>query len=188
MTWKPEPLTLHWPVTTADGVKITSLELRPFDVAEHRAALLRAGEDEDARFEELAILATGQAREVIEELKRPDYISLSLRLSEYINLPASFFLAETPTDPDDAPLLMPIKSFGREIDRLQLQVPTMKATKAMTKLKDTHEQSVFISAHCTGIAATDITRLCVPDWTQLQERLHDFLNQPAAYFQKATST
>lgn len=186
MTWKPEPLTLHWPITTATGVKIESLELRPFDVAEHRAALLRAGEDDDARFEELAILATGQPREVIEELKRPDYISLSQRLSEYVNFPSSFFLGQTPADPDDTPLLMPIKSFGREIDRLQLQVPTMKATKAMTKLKDAAERSVFISAHCTGIA--DITKLCVPDWTQLQGRLADFLNQPAAYFQKATST
>jgi len=188
MTWKPEPLTLRWPVTTADGETIEILELRPFDVAEHRAALLRAGKDDDDQFEELAILATGQPREVIEELKRPDYISLSNRLSEYVNLSSAFFRGESPKDPDDLPLLRPIKSFGRDVDRLQLQVPTMKATKAMTKLKDPGERSVFISAHCTGIAATDITKLCVPDWTQLQERLNDFLNRPADFFQKTTLT
>jgi hypothetical protein len=188
MSWNPEPLTLHWPITTSAGQTLTALELRPFDVAEHRAALHRAGEDDDDRFEELAILATGQPREVIEALKRPDYISLSQRLSEYVNLPAAFFLGKSPEDPDDLELLRPIKTFGRDVERLQLQVPTMGATKAMTKLKDAAERSIFISAHCTGIAATDITKLCVPDWTQLQGRLADFLNQPAAYFQKTTST
>lgn len=188
MTWKPEPLTLRWPVTTADGVKIESLELRPFDVAEHRGALLRAGNDDDDQFEELAILATGQPREVIEDLKRPDYISLVSRLSEYVNLSSTFFLGAAPKDPDDIPLLRPIKTFGRDVDRLQLQVPTMKATKAMTKLKDGHERAVFISAHCTGIAATDIPKLSLPDWNQLQERLNDFLNKPADFFQKATLT
>jgi hypothetical protein len=187
MTWKPEPLPLQWPVTTEGGETLAVLELRAFDVAEHRAALARAGKDEDARFEHLAVLATGQPLEVIEALKRPDYVSLSARLSEYVNLPASFFLGKTPEDPDDAPLLIPIKVFGREFDRLALEVPTMKATKVMVKMKTDADRTDFISSHCTGIAPAEITRLSIPDWTQLQVRLSDFLNKPAAFFQSATS-
>lgn len=187
MSWKPEPLTLRWPVTNEDGQTLTVLELRAFNVAEHRAALARAGDDEDARFEQLAVLATGQPLEVIEELKRPDYVSLSKRLSEYVNLPASYFSGKKPADPDDAPLLVPIKVFGRELERLAIEVPTMKATKVMLKMKTDAERTDFISSHCTGIAPTEITRLSVPDWTQLQVRLDDFLNKPAAFFQSATS-
>jgi hypothetical protein len=187
MTWNPEPLTLRWPVAGADGKTLTAFELRAFCVAEHRAALERAGPDDDARFEQLAVLATGQPLEVIESLKRPDYVSLSARLAEYVNLPATFFFGQAPADPDDAPLLVPIKAFGRDIDRLALEVPTMKATKVMVKLKTDAERTDFISSHCTGIAPAEITRLSIPDWTQLQVRLSDFLNKPAAFFQSATS-
>ncbi|OEC32888.1 Phage tail assembly chaperone protein, E, or 41 or 14 [Pseudomonas cuatrocienegasensis] len=187
MTWKPEPLTLQWPVTTEAGETLTVLELRAFNVDEHRAALARAGDDEDARFEQLAVLATGHPLEVIEELKRPDYVTLSKRLSEYVNMPASFFSGKKPENLDDAPLLVPIKVMGRLVERLALEVPTMKATKVMVKMKTDHDRTDFISAHCTGIAPQEITRLSIPDWTQLQVRLSDFLNKPAAFFQSATS-
>lgn len=187
MSWKPEPLTLWRPVTTAAGQTLTALDLRAFTVAEHRAALAIAGDDEDARFEQLAVLATGQPLEVIEDLKRPDYVSLSARLSEYVNLPASYFSGKKPENLDDAPLLVPIKVFGRELERLAIEVPTMKATKVMMKMKTDAERTDFISSHCTGIAVSEIVRLSVPDWTQLQVRLNDFLNKPAAFFQSATS-
>ena len=105
-----------------------------------------------------------------------------------MRLPASYFLGSKPENPDDAPLLIPIKAVGREVDRLSLQVPAMKATKVMRKMKTAQERADFISAHCTGLSLVEITRLSVPDWNQLQERLNDFLNKPADFFQSATST
>jgi hypothetical protein len=33
----------------------------------------------------------------------------------------------------------------------------------------------------------DLASLTVPDWTQLQVRIDDFLNKPAAFFRSATS-
>jgi hypothetical protein len=108
-------------------------------------------------------------------------------MHEYVNLPASYFLGRKPEDPDDVELLVPIKAIGRTVDRLALQVPAMKATKVMRKLKTDVERADFISAHCTGLSTVEIVRLSLPDWTQLQERLHAFLNKPADYFPNATS-
>jgi len=33
----------------------------------------------------------------------------------------------------------------------------------------------------------DLDGLTVPDWTELQERIDDFLNKPADFFRSATS-
>lgn len=187
MTWKPEPHTLQWPLERANAAPLTAVTLRPFTVAEHRAALAGVGDDEDDQFEALLLMATGLEQADLEQIKRPDYVSLSGLVHDYVRLPASYFLGSAPADPDDAPLLVPIKAFGRDVDRLCLQVPAMKATKIMRKLKTVDERSIFISAHCTGLSTEDVTRLSVPDWNQLQARLNDFLNKPAAYFQSATS-
>ncbi|EMO7933188.1 phage tail assembly protein [Pseudomonas aeruginosa] len=187
MTWKPEPHPLRWPVTTEGGETLTSIELRALTVEEHRAALATVGDDEDDQFEALLLAATGLSLSVLEQIKRPDYVSLVKRMHEYVNLPASYFLGRKPEDPDDVELLVPIKAIGRTVDRLALQVPAMKATKVMRKLKTDVERADFISAHCTGLSTVEIVRLSLPDWTQLQERLHAFLNKPADYFPNATS-
>jgi len=185
--WKPDDLKLRWPVVNADGEPLAALPVRAFTVEEHRAALERAGEDEHSQFEQLAVLATGHPLTVIESLKRPDFISLTKRIAEYVNLPASYFSGQKPADPDEFPLLVPIKGMGRTYDTLTLRVPSMGATKAMMKHKDELQRTDFISAHCTGLAVAELLRLSIPDWTQLQVRLNDFLNQPADYFQSATS-
>lgn len=187
MTWKPEPHPLRWPVTTEGGETLTSIELRAFTAEEHRKALAAVGTDEDDQAEALLLLATGLPLSVLEQIKRPDYVSLLARLHEYVNLPASYFLGRKPEDPDDFELLVPIKAVGRTVDRLALQVPAMKATKIMRKLKTDVERVDFISSHCTGLSPVEIVRLSLPDWTQLQERLHAFLNKPADYFPNATS-
>lgn len=187
MSWKPEPHTLRWPVTLEGGETLTTIDLRAFTVEEHRAALASVGTDEEEQFEALLLVATGLPVAVLEQIKRPDYVALVTRMHEYVNLPASYFLGRKPEDPDDAPLLVPIKAIGRMVDRLALQVPAMKATKVMRKLKTENERTDFISAHCTGLSTVEVLRLSIPDWTQLQERLHAFLNKPAAYFPSATS-
>lgn len=187
MTWKPTPHPLQWPIERANSEPLTAVTLRAFSVAEHRAALADVSADEDDQFEALLLLATGLDADVLEEIKRPDYVSLSKLLHEYVTMPASYFLGANPEDPDDAALLVPIKAFGRAVDRLTIQVPAMKATKIMRKLKTGTQRADFISSHCTGLSPDDITRLSVPDWNQLQVRLDDFLNKPAAYFQSATS-
>nr|WP_255337209.1 phage tail assembly protein [Pseudomonas aeruginosa] len=106
---------------------------------------------------------------------------------EYVNATPALFTGKQPESLDDWPLLVPISSFGKAIDRIQLHVPSMKATKVMSAEKDPIKAVDFISSHCTGIPPTDIGKLSLPDWNQLQGRLDDFLNKPAAFFQSATS-
>jgi hypothetical protein len=108
-------------------------------------------------------------------------------------LPTSHFLQQAgegeqaSVDPDDVTLLQPLSVAGRALAALSLEMPVLRATKAMKKLKTPKERAEFITAHCTGLMLPDLAQLTVPDWTQLQVRIDDFLNQPAAYFRNATS-
>ena len=181
-TWSLPEHTLRFPIQTGDG-ELTTISLRAFSVAEHRKAIAEAGKDNDDQFEALLRLASGLSDEVVELIKRPDYVSLSRAIHEYISLPASYFLGVTPKDPDDAPLLVPVKGMGRMIERLQLQVPSLKVSKVMRKLKTDDERADFCSANCTGLSVPEVQSLAIPDWTQLQARLNDFLNKPADFFQ-----
>lgn len=189
MTWNMPTHKLRWPITGEGGEQVTEIKLRALTVAEHREAIESVGKDADSddHFEALLLVASGLPAEVVAKIKRPDWVSLVKIIHEYVTLPASYFLGVKVADPDDAPLLVPIKAQGRVIERLPLQVPTLFATKAMRKLKTEHERTDFISSHCTGIAPAELLRLSLPDWTQLQGRLHDFLNKPADYFPLATS-
>ncbi|MGL4265025.1 MAG: phage tail assembly protein [Afipia sp.] len=181
-TWSLPEHTLRFPIQT-DAGELTTIPLRAFSVAEHRKALAEVGKDEDDQFEALLRLASGLSEEVLDQVKRPDYVSMAEKIYEYISLPASYFLESVPKDPDDAPLLVPIKGVGRMIERLQLQVPSLKVSKVMRKLKTDAERADFCSANCTGLSVPEIQSMAVPDWTQLQARLNDFLNKPADFFQ-----
>lgn len=189
MTWSMSTHKLRWPITGEGGVQLTEIPLRALTVGDHRAAIESAGPnaDSDDHFEALLLSASGLPPETVSQIKRPDWVSLVKIIHEYVTLPASYFLGIKVADPDDAPLLVPIKAGGRVIDRLPLQVPTLFATKAMRKFKTDNERTDFISTHCTGIAPVELLSLSLPDWTQLQGRLHDFLNKPADYFPLATS-
>jgi hypothetical protein len=103
--------------------------------------------------------------------------------------PASFFLNAHEAPPYDQPvqLLLPLEAAGRTLTELPLEMPALRATKVMKKLATNKERAEFITAHCTGLMIPDLSGLTVPDWTELQERIDDFLNQPADFFRNATS-
>ncbi|MCE0871063.1 phage tail assembly protein [Pseudomonas alloputida] len=187
MTWKPQSHTLQWPIVIEGAAAITVVEMKAFTVGEHRAALATVGNDEDEQFEALLLVATGLEPKVLEQMKRPDYVSISKQLFEYVRKPAGEFMEAAPADPDDVPLLVPFQGVGRMIERMTLEVPAMKATKVMRKLKTAEERADFISSACTGLSTPELMRMSVPDWNQLQERVGDFLNKPADYFRSVTS-
>ena len=128
-----------------------------------------------------------------DQLKRPDYVSIAQYVHQMSTLPASHFLASgeeaaKPSDAsDEVTLLQPLAAAGRTLTSLPLEMPVLRATKAMKKLKTPKERAEFITAHCTGLMLPDLASLTVPDWTQLQVRIDDFLNKPADFFRSATS-
>lgn len=190
--WQMPPHVLAFPVSLDNGEALDEIPLRPISVAEHRAALAKAGKDDDAQFEALIELATGLPASVLEQLKQPDYVSLVERIYNYIKFTPSYFTGVEPDSPDDFALLVPIRAFvggvPKIIDRLQIEVPPMKVSKMMRKLKTPNERADFVTAHCVGLSVPDVQNLSLPDWSHLQERLNDFLNKPGAFFQSATST
>ncbi len=196
MSWMPPQHDLLSPITGDDGSQINQIQLKPLFYAAQKEALERAGDDEDDQFFELALLATGLSVKELDQLKRPDYVSIAQYVHEMSTQPASFFLdqvedaeksADPDPDPDQIQLLQALAVTGRTVDSLSLEMPALRATKVMKKLKTAKERAEFITAHCTGLMIPDLALMTVPDWTQLQVRIDDFLNQPAAYFRNATS-
>ena len=192
MSWMPPKHVLLSPITGDDGAEIEQIQLKPLYYAAQKEALARAGDDEDDQFFELAKLATGLSVKELDQLKRPDYVSIAQYVHEMSTRPASYFLeqqaqGEQSVDPDQVSLLQPLNVAGRSMTSLTLEMPVLRATKAMKKLKTAKERAEFITAHCTGLMLPDLDLLTVPDWTQLQVRIDDFLNKPADYFRSATS-
>lgn len=192
MSWMPPKHELLTPITGDDGSEIEQIQLKPLYYAAQKEALTRAGDDEDDQFFELAKLATGLSVKELDQLKRPDYVSIAQYVHEMSTRPASYFLeqqaqGEQSVDPDQVHLLQPLNAAGRSMTSLTLEMPVLRATKAMKKLKTAKERAEFITAHCTGLMLPDLDLLTVPDWTQLQVRIDDFLNKPADFFRSATS-
>ena len=190
MAWMPALHVLLSPITADTGAVIEQIQLKPLFYAPQKEALARAGDDEDEQFFELAKLATGLSEKELDQLKRPDYVTIAQYVHEMSTRPTSFFLGEPQHPAHDQPvqLLLPLDAAGRSHTELPLEMPALRATKVMKKLATNKERAEFITAHCTGLMIPDLAGLTVPDWTALQERIDDFLNQPAAFFRNATST
>ena len=191
MSWTPPVHVLLSPITADNQSQIEQIQLKPLFYAAQKEALVRAGDDEDDQFFELALLATGLSVKELDQLKRPDYVSIAQYVHEMSTRPSSYFLeqeeGEQAADPDQVQLLQPLNAAGRSTTSLTLEMPVLRATKAMKKLKAAKERAEFITAHCTGLMLPDLDLLTVPDWTQLQVRIDDFLNKPADFFRSATS-
>ena len=189
MAWMPPLHLLLSPITADTGATVEQVQLKPLYYAAQKDALARAGDDEDDQFFELAKLATGLSEKELDQLKRPDYVSIAQYVHEMSTRPASFFLGESEaaSSHEQVKLLLPLDAAGRALTELSLEMPALRATKVMKKLATNKERAEFITAHCTGLMIPDLSHLTVPDWTELQERIDDFLNQPAAFFRNATS-
>lgn len=199
MSWTPPIHALLCPITADDESQIAQIQLKPLFYAAQKEALARAGDDEDDQFFELAKLATGLSATELDQLKRPDYVSIAQYVHDMSTRPSAYFLepgdddrpGETApnesADDDQVHLLLPIEIAGQRLTSLSLEMPALRATKVMKKLKTAKERAEFITAHCTGLMLPDLALLSVPDWTQLQGRIDDFLNKPADFFRNATS-
>jgi hypothetical protein len=192
MAWMPPLHILLSPITADTGATIEQIQLKPLFYAAQKDALARAGDDEDDQFFELAKLATGLSEKELDQLKRPDYVSIAQYVHDMSTRPASFFLDESRTPGDSTiteqvKLLLPLNAAGRTLTDVTLEMPALRATKAMKKLATNKERAEFITAHCTGLMIPDLADLSVPDWTELQGRIDDFLNKPADFFRSATS-
>ncbi|RBJ70275.1 phage tail assembly protein, partial [Pseudomonas sp. MWU12-2534b] len=82
MSWMPPKHDLLSPISGDDGAQIEQIQLKPLFYAAQKEALERAGDDEDDQFFELALLATGLSVKELDQLKRPDYVSIAQYVHE----------------------------------------------------------------------------------------------------------
>lgn len=143
MAWMPPLHRLLSAITADTGAKIEQVQLKPLYYAAQKDALARAGDDEDDQFFELAKLATGLSEKELDQLKRPDYVSIAQYVHEMSTRPASFFLNEAQQSSHDQPiqLLLPLDAAGRTLTELPLEMPALRATKAMKKLATNKERA-----------------------------------------------
>ena len=94
MSWTPPVHALLSPIAADDQSSIEQIQLKPLYYAAQKEALTRAGDDEDDQFFELALLATGLSVKELDQLKRPDYVSIAQYVHEMSTLPTSHFLEQ----------------------------------------------------------------------------------------------
>ena len=184
-TWTPAPMPELW-LLEHDGERLEALTLRPVTKAEYDEHVVPL-DNGTQQFVAMATLATGLPEKVIKQLKRPDFNSLAAWLREMSGKSADEF--RDITDPDAPELLVPITGDdGRQIDQVTLEVPGLEATILMEKKPNLEDQNWFINIHCTGLSRSELGRLSLPDWNQIQARITRFLADTGDCFRGVTST
>lgn len=88
-------------------------------------------------------------------------------------------------DSDAPSLLLPIEGDdGTSKSGYKLKPPTVAMTDLMDEYADEWKRTLFISQSCSGFTESELMRLSVPDWNQMQARLIDFLGESADYFRR----
>ncbi|ADZ91111.1 hypothetical protein GV054_09205 [Marinomonas mediterranea] len=179
---------LVWPIDSDKGEQIHQITFQLMDMETHRA-LSQSIQNDDTKLLRACICeSTGLTDKELKRLVTPDYTSIQTKVLELMNATASKLMDNKNAFDLNAPLLLqPINGDdGRDINQYKLKPPTVATTDLMDTHEDEWQRTLFISSSCTGLSQTELGRLSLPDWNQLQERLIDFLEKPAAYFRQTT--
>ena len=202
-------ITLVYPLTTATGV-LSELTVSTLSAKQTREIGRKYDTDNDpSGFHamdqefELATAMTGQPDDVIAQLKKPDYNSLTAQIDRLTNYNSEELLAEDTDEQreagnaviplafnkDNPPLLVPVNDpITGDITHCQMQPPTVGLTRQLRNEKDAHKRGMMVASTCTGLHPDIIDQFHMPDFNYLMERVTDFLSQPGAFFQTETLT
>lgn len=207
------PHTLHWPIEGDKGQSLKQIQIKTITMAIHQKLTQQYKGQDLALLHACMRASTGLSNAELERLVTPDYNSLQTSVLALMQKTASNLLLEQQsgdnepdsTEPDSTELdlnefaksdadsnmpqlLVPIQGDDGEFKQTyHLRPPTVRTTILMETHKDEWERTLFISASCSGLSREELGRLSLPDWNQLQERLIDFLQQPADFFRRETS-
>lgn len=184
--FEPKTHSLVWPIEDDQNQPIQTIQIQPITMGQHRN-LSKTHKADDTKLLRFCIIqSTGLNEKSLKQLVTPDYTSIQNQVLELINTSASK-LIEGPFDPAEPTLLIPIEGDnGQQKAHYKLKPPTVATTDLMDAYSDEWQRTIFISSSCTGFSQTELERLSLPDWNQLQERLIDFLEKSADYFRPKT--
>lgn len=202
-------IPLVFPITTATGV-ISELTVSTLPAKQTREIGKKHDTENDPTgfnaldYEfELVTAMTGQPDDIIAQLKKPDYNSLTVQVDRLTNSNTEELLEEDQEAQREAgkqvkplayskdnPLLLVGVSdpIGGHITSYQMQPPTVGLTRQIRIEKDGHKRGMMVACSCTGLHQDVIDQFHMPDFNQLMERVHDFLSQPGDFFQTETLT
>ncbi|WP_125782824.1 phage tail assembly protein [Pseudoalteromonas rubra] len=174
---------LKWPINIDGDQSIENVTIAPLTVGQERELSKIHKDDEKKMLRACIVKSTGLTEQQMLQLVAPDYTTISREVLALMTKPASEFSSQD-IEHDSPVLLHPIVGdTGEQITSYTIKPPTVQCTDMMDAHKDEWERTMFISASCSGLSATELSRLSLPDWTQMQNRLLDFLTEPADFFQ-----
>ena len=182
---EPKVFKLLAPLKDDKGNELNELKARLLTIQEAWQAEDEI-KDEDLRMDHFVRLVSGLSEAELEKLPYPDFTALATFIADQLHKPASSWEGNASTK-DKHVMLMPFNHGGEYIAETRVQHPSVKAVRLRNKQKDQRDRSLFIISHCTGISVDALKLFSVPDWTELNVRVGDFLQQPTSYFQKTTS-
>jgi len=183
---------LYKPLVSDEGTPITTLTAALLTLGQNNQADTKATDDLTAS--DLRVMAvTGLSEDELNRLAAPDFNSLASYVEKQRTQPTAAFLGnkqnnQNNQNADSPTLIQPISANGGEqVNSLTLKVPTVKMIRMRDKVEgDLMTRALWLTAACTDVGPDDLLSLAMPDWIQLQMRLGDFLQQPAAYFRSGT--
>lgn len=185
--FEPKTHQLVWPIEDEQKQPIQTIQIQPITMGQHRNLSKTHKADDTKLLRACIIESTSLTETWLKQLVTPDYTSVQNQVLELINTTASQ-LMEDEFDNAIPALLIPIQGDdGQEKTSYKLRPPTVATTDLMDTYSNEWERTIFISSSCSGFSQAELERLSLPDWNQLQERLIDFLEQPADYFRPKTS-
>lgn len=179
--------TLNWPITDDKGQEVKDVVVSVLTMGQHRKFTKESNDDQEKLLRACVCASTGLSESELKRLTVPDYTSLENHVTNLMTASAKTLLNDANFDVDSPVLLVPFSGDdGLEKTTYKLKPPTVATTDLMDTHKDDFDKTIFISSSCTGFSQQELSLMSLPDWTQLQERLIDFLQKPADFFRQKT--
>ena len=179
---------LHWPITDKAGTKLKEVSIKTLTVKEHRELFQLETENDELQLKEFIKASAGLSSDQLSLLVVPDFNSIKFEVVNLINSKTIELIDDKDFDMFAPKLLIPIEGDdGQKIKGYKLKPPTVATTALMDLHKDEWDRTMFISQSCTGLSFTELFKLSLPDWNQLQGGLCDFLQKKADFYHQKTS-
>lgn len=142
-------------------------------------------QEEEEWVEEAVLALSDMTSDEFYALSSSDYNSLKNIITSMITKTSKdHWLSSVAVSHEKIQLAMPIKSDdGHIITELTMKIPTVRTRKIYRQLPTAEAKQTMITCECTGLSKTEVGRLFLPDWSQAQANINNFLNKAADFFQ-----
>ncbi len=177
--YKAKKHNLRWPIDKPNS-KIDSVEFGLISVSDHKRMAKDYDQESKDFMRACVSFVTGISIDDLKLVVKPDYNSMHKEVLRILTKPSSDFADVG--DHDSPKLINPIDGDGGVIETYKIKPPTVGVTDAMDVYETEEERTLYLCSTCTGLSVSELGEMSLPDWTHLQVRLIDFLQEAADYF------